>query len=130
MQREKMADLVLRAGLAFAFLYPPLNALADPNAWIGYFPAFMRLAAHAGGIPDLVLLHGFGAIEIVIALWILSGWKIFWPASAACLMLLAIVSFGLPDFQILFRDLSIAAIALALAIQAYPGALHTSSPSA
>ena len=109
------ANLVLRAGLAFAFLYPPLNALGDPNAWIGYFPPFMR-----GIVPDPVLLHSFGAVEIIIALWILSGWKIFWPSSVACLMLLAIVLFGWSDLQILFRDLSIASIAVALAIRSYP----------
>jgi hypothetical protein len=116
------ANLVLRAGLAFAFLYPPLDALADPSAWIGYFPPFMRLTAQAGGISDLVLLHSFGAIEIIIALWILSGRKIFWPAAAAFAMLIAIVLFGLPDFQILFRDLSIASIALALCVQNYSDA--------
>jgi uncharacterized membrane protein YphA (DoxX/SURF4 family) len=110
------ANLVLRAGLAFAFLYPPLNAIADPVSWISYFPHFMR-----GFVPDMVLLHAFGVIEVVIALWILSGWRIFWPSCVALLMLLAIVFFDSFDFQILFRDVSIASIALALALQNLPG---------
>ncbi len=114
MQRDKMADLVLRAGLAFAFLYPPLSALVDPSAWIGYFPSFMR-----GILPDLVLLHVFGLAEVIIALWILSGRNIFWPCALAALMLCAIVLFDPAEFQVVFRDLSIASIAVALAVSHY-----------
>jgi len=111
-------DRILRIGLAFAFLYPPLDAIVDPYTWLGYFPTWMH-----GYVPDMVLLHSFGAVEIIIALWLLSGWKIFWPACLAGLMLLAIVLFdsGGGGFEILFRDLSIASIALALAVSHFPG---------
>src|SRR3989344_9404318 len=114
MNRDK-ANLVLRIGLAFAFLYPPINALFDPNAWIGYFPPIMR-----GIVLDMVLLHSFGLIEVVIALWILSGWRIFLPSVGAALMLISIVVMDFSEFQVVFRDLSIAAIAIALAIQNPP----------
>lgn len=113
--REAIAQLILRAGLAFAFLYPPINALTDPLSWIGYFPHFLR-----GFVPDPVLLHWFGIIEVVIALWILSGKYIFWPCLAAALMLLTIVVVDFQEFQVLFRDLAIAAIAIALAIMNVP----------
>ena len=106
------ANLTLRAGLAFAFLYPPINAIFNPTSWIGYFPLFIR-----GFMPDMMLLHSLGVVEIIIALWLLSGWKIFWPSVAAAVMLLAIVFFDFSDFEVLFRDLSIASIAVALAIQ-------------
>ena len=115
MVRERIADIVLRAGLAFAFLYPPINAIGDPEAWIGYFPQFLR-----GHVDDLVLLHSFGAIEVIIALWILSGKRIFLPSAAACIMLVAIVTMDSSEFQVVFRDLSIAAIALYLAIRNLP----------
>ena len=114
MSRDRFADLVLRAGLAFAFLYPPISAIGDPNAWIGYFPSFMR-----GFVPDLVLLHGFGVVEAVIALWILSGKRIFLPSAAACLILVAIVTMDTSEFQVVFRDLSIAAIGAYLALRNY-----------
>lgn len=105
------ADLVLRAGVAFAFLYPAVNALFDPVSWFSYFSPFIR-----GLAPEPVLLHGFGALEVVLALWILSGKNIFWPCIVAALVLFAIV-FSLPgEFQVVFRDLSIAAAALALAL--------------
>ena len=110
------ANLILRAGLAFAFLYPSVNALGNPESWLGYFPPFVRAAAHAGGIPDLVLLHSFGAVEVIIALWILSGWKIFLPSTAAAIILLAIVFFDFANFEVVFRDISIATIAIALVI--------------
>jgi uncharacterized membrane protein YphA (DoxX/SURF4 family) len=114
---EKRVDWILRIGLAFAFLYPPIDAIFDPNSWLGYFPSWMH-----GYVPDLVLLHSFGAVEVIIALWLLSGWKIFWPSCLALLMLLAIVIFDSPGgaFEVLFRDLAIASIALALAVAHFP----------
>jgi uncharacterized membrane protein YphA (DoxX/SURF4 family) len=115
MGRERIVDLILRVGLAFSFLYPPLDALVDPYTWIGYFPSFMH-----GYVPDMVLLHGFGTLEVVVALWLLSGWKIFWPSLVALVLLLAIVVFDNSDFQILFRDLTIASIAFALIIWHFP----------
>jgi hypothetical protein len=112
MDRGYLADLTLRIGAAFAFLFPAINALYDPYSWLGYFPKFMQ-----GVVPDIVLLHTFGAIEVLIALWILSGKYIFWPSCVATLMLIAIVLFDSANFQILFRDLSIAAITFSLAIR-------------
>ena len=103
--------IALRIGVAFAFLYPPINALFDPYSWLGYFPAFMR-----GIVPDMVLLHAFGVFEIVIALWILSGIRIRYPSVVATLVLCAIVLFDSNNFAVLFRDLSIATASLALAL--------------
>lgn len=120
MTAPKAVDLVLRVGLAFALLYPPLNALGDPNAWVGYFPQFMR-----GIVDDTVLLHGFGLLEVVLALWVLSGVKVWLPALVTAALLVGIVAFNIPEFQVLFRDVSIAALALALALMHYPR--HTGS---
>ena len=111
---NKYTGFILRGGLAFSFLFPAINAFFDPYSWIGYFPVFTR-----GFVSDTVLLHSFGVIEIIIALWILSGWKIFWPSLISFMMLVGIVFFNLSQFQIVFRDLSIAAIALALAVENY-----------
>lgn len=113
MTSEKITNLLLRIGVAFAFLYPPIDALSNPDSWIGYFPKFMH-----GLAPDAVLLHGFGIVEVVIALWILSGRKIFWPSLVAAIMIVSIVLFNLNNLEVLFRDLSIAMMALALAVNA------------
>ncbi|HVW82575.1 MAG TPA: hypothetical protein VHC68_01350 [Candidatus Paceibacterota bacterium] len=111
MRRENAAHLALRLGAALAFLYPPLAALADPVSWEGYFPHFVR----ALPVDTLYLLHGFGALEAVLALWVLSGWKIRIPAALMTLILAAIVILDFNDIGILFRDISIACLTLALA---------------
>lgn len=113
---HRVAHLLLRIGVAFAFLYPPIAAISDPTSWIGYFPQFVRNLP----IDNILLLHAFGVVEVVIALWILSGWRIRVPAILAVLMLVAIVGFNLSDFPVLFRDLAIAAMALALAVAPSP----------
>lgn len=109
--RHEATDLLLRLGVALAFLYPPIDAVLNPYSWVGYLPSIVRDVA-----PEMVVLHIFGVVEIALAVWILSGRRIFWPSVAATVILVAIVLFNLSDFEVLFRDLSIASMALALAI--------------
>lgn len=118
--RHRIANLLVRAGVAFAFAYPPYAALSDPTSWLGYFPPFMLAQAAQWGVPALALLHAFGALEVVIALWILSGWRIFIPSLVAAALLVAIIAFGYNDFEVLFRDAAIAAAALSLAVVNWP----------
>jgi hypothetical protein len=116
MNRERIAHLILRVGVAFAFLYPAIDEISNPDGWIGYFPTFVHNFA---GLPDLVILHAFGVVEVITALWILSGKKIFIPSLFATIVLVVIVGFNWFVLDILFRDLSIAAMSLALAVMAY-----------
>lgn len=113
--RDRIPYFLLRVAVAFAFLYPPVSAYLAPYDWIGYFPQFMR-----GIVPDPVLLSGWGILEIVIGLWILSGKRILIPSSVATILLIAIVLFNLPQFEIVFRDLAIALTAAALAWSSWP----------
>ena len=117
----RSVDIVLRLGVAFALLYPALNAVFDPYAWVGYFPTFMR-----GFVPDLVLLHLFGIVEVVLAHWILSGRRVFYPALITVGLLVLIILLNLGDFQVVFRDLSIALMALSLVALHRPGTHHHS----
>jgi len=116
---DKVAHLLVRVGVAFAFAYPAIHALFHPDSWVGYFPLFVRDLAHSVGMSDLVLLHTFGAVEVCIALWLLSGKHIFWPSLAATAMLLGIVVLNPVQFEILFRDLALAAASAALAAAAW-----------
>ena len=103
--------LLLRIGVAFAFIYPPVRAFIDPFAWVGYFPSFML-----GIVSDQVLLQTFSAIEIIIGFWILFGKKIFIPSIVAAGILALIVLFNITQMDVLFRDIPIALMALALAL--------------
>ena len=105
-------ELLLRIGVAFSFLFPPLAALSDPYSWIGYFPPFLTSLLP---VPEMILLHTFGVIEVLLALWILFGRRIFIPSTIAVLLLLLIIAFNMPLFDTLFRDVSIALMAAALA---------------
>lgn len=113
-QKQKIAHLILRLSLGFAFLYPAINAWFDPDSWLSYFPKFMR-----GIVSDHLLLSSFGLLEIVIALWIISNRRIFIPSIVATILLISITFFHLNDFQVLFRDVSLAGMALSLAILAF-----------
>ena len=115
MPTNKKVDLLLRAGVAFAFIYPAISAFFNPFAWIGYFPSFTL-----GIVSDPVLLNLFGAVEIIIGLWILSGTKIFIPSVLATIILIAIVVFNANQMDVLFRDISIAAMSLVLALMHFP----------
>ena len=106
------AHLALRVGLAFAFLYPPVAAISDPVTWAAYFPSFV----HELPIDITIILHAFGALEVVLAVWILSGWRVRVPALIASGLLVAIVVLNMNNFEVVFRDLSIAAMAFALAL--------------
>lgn len=107
-------EQLLRVALAFAFLYPPLAALADPYSWVGYFPTFLSdlVAPH-----QVVLLHAFGVVEIVLAVWLLVGERIRIPALLMALTLLVIVLTNPAQFDVLFRDLSLAVCALVLGLR-------------
>jgi len=112
MRREQLVHLALRIGAAFAFLYPSIAAVFDPVSWFSYFPRFVRDLP----VDPLVLLHGFGILEAALALWVLSGWKIRTPAFAMTAILIAIVVLNLSGLDVVFRDLSIALMTLALAL--------------
>jgi hypothetical protein len=115
-------EALLRVAVAFAFLYPAIDALFDPTSWLGYFPPAVTGLFHLVSVPlklsDTVLLHGFGLIEIALALWVLWAQNARVPALIMAAMLFAIVGFNLDpaNFSVLFRDVSIAFSAVALAL--------------
>lgn len=108
-----MPALLLRIALAFSFLYPAYGFWKHPADWIGYVPMFVKNI----GIPESTLLMLLAAFHLILALWLLSGWRIFAPSIVAALFLFGIVYFNFNQLDILFRDISLALAALALAFQ-------------
>lgn len=61
-----------------------------------------------------LFLPSFGVIELVLALWLISGWKGQYPSFLAFLMMAGIVAFNMEHFNILFRNVAIGFGSLAL----------------
>lgn len=111
MSAEKISYFLLRAGLAFSFIYAAVRAWFVPGDWIGWFPPFLL-----NFLPADILLLSWGVFEIAIALWILWGKNIFTPTLLAFLSLTGLIIFNWTALDILFRDVSLALISLSLAI--------------
>ena len=111
MTDEKIISTLLRLGVAFAFIYPAVAGFITPDDWVGFLPPFMLKI-----IPGEILLPAFEIFEIVLGLLILFMKRPFIPAILAALVLLAIVVLNYKTMDIIFRDISILLMAVALAI--------------
>ncbi|MDO8594724.1 MAG: hypothetical protein Q7R93_04410 [bacterium] len=103
--------LLLRIALAFSFGYVAYGFWLHPDSWTGYLPTFVTHLELSKSIL-IFLISGF---HLVIALWILSGWKIFIPSVVAAVFLFSVVYFNRNQLDVLYRDISLALAALALA---------------
>ncbi len=106
----RWAQIFLRIGIAAVFFYAGIASFFEPNAWIGYFPSFLRSV-----IPHNILLTGFSIYEIALGFWLLSGKMVKFAALLAVFSLLGIIVFNFKLFDIFFRDIAILFAALALA---------------
>jgi len=111
MYHRKIVSGLLRIGIAFAFLYPAIDSFFHPGTWIGFFPAWLIAV---GPVDIFALSIAFSVVEIIIAALILFQRDPTYPAIAAAAVLGAIVVFDLSAFDIVFRDISIFLMALAL----------------
>ena len=105
--KETLTSLFLRIGLAVVFLYAGVSSLVFPDNWIGFLPAFLRMSW---------ILVLFSVYEIILGLWILSNKKTFYAAIVSALTVFGIVIFNLPRFDLIFRDVAIFFMAVALAV--------------
>jgi uncharacterized membrane protein len=109
----KKPQVLLRIGIAFAFLYAGVAGFIAPENWIGYFPPFVQHLAPAG-----LLIGLWGTAEIILALFLLFSKNVFWPALVAAALLLGVTVTNLALLDVVFRDISILFAALALAVMA------------
>src|SRR3989344_2356605 len=110
-RKWKRVEGILRLSLSFPFIYAAMAGYFSPDDWASYFPGFV-----SNIMPPTLALGIFGLVELIIAIYILIGKKIFWPSIVAAAMLLGIVVSNPGGLSVLFRDLSIFGIAIALAI--------------
>ena len=112
---EEKALFFLKLGLASTFLYAGIASFITPSSWIGFFPHIIRTL-----VPEQLLLNGWSAYEIALALWLVFGrTTLAWAAAIAACTFLAIIIPNIGAFDLIFRDvgLFVAAIALGLLAQ-------------
>ncbi|MEX0672886.1 MAG: hypothetical protein WD175_02385 [Candidatus Paceibacterota bacterium] len=111
MNHQYIGHFLLRSAIAFAFGYAAVAGFFDPVSWASYFPDAVELLP----VSKLALLQVFGIVELIIAVWLLSGVRIVIPSAIASVLLLGIVFTNFSLLDILFRDLALAGAAAALA---------------
>ena len=109
--RVLLATRILRVGLAFSFLYAAYASFVDPTSWAAFFPSWIT-----DSVSTKTLLWVSGVGELVLGALLLSGWRVTIASLVAVVGLLGIVAGNMGQFVILFRDLSLAIVAVALAV--------------
>src|SRR5690348_2761368 len=110
MSKNQLGFLLLRIGIASAFIYAAVASLLTPDNWIGYYPIFLR---HL--LPQNLLLGGFAFYELVLAVWLILGKYTFFASILSALTLSSVVIFNLGQIDIVFRDVAIIFAAISLA---------------
>ncbi len=109
--RVRLAGLMIRLGLAAVFGYAAIAAFLTPSDWVGYLPHMVTRI-----VPALLALKAFSTVELVLALWLLSGRFMRYAGILAAAIMVAIMVSDIYLFAITFRDVAIAFAAVALAI--------------
>ena len=102
------ARWLLRIALAFAFGYAAISAFLIPQAWIDFIPSY---------VPEQVKMPSldmFSVIQLVVAAWLLSGWRQRTAALVSGVLITALTLANVSAFLVTFRDVSLALAAFAL----------------
>jgi len=117
LNNPRAVQWLLRAGLAFVFLYAGFEGLRDPLLWVGYMPGF------TSGEQALAMVKLFSFVELVLAVWLIAGVYVRYAALVAVGMLAGITVFNLDVLIITFRDVGLTAMAAALFFSEEQGSL-------
>ena len=109
MSNNKLAVWFLRVGLAFVFAYASYEICVNPANFLKYTPKFILSI-----VPENMFLYTFGVAELVLAAWLLTGWKPEYPSIISVMLMVGIIVFNPEYFQILFRNVAIGFGGLAL----------------
>ncbi len=115
LRSHRLSHWLLRVGLAVVFVYASVSSLHSPQDWVGYFPSFIR---HMSNAETLIKL--FSIYELLLAIWLVSGYYVRYAAALTALTLGGIVVSNPTLFAISFRDIALIFAALALMTDADP----------
>ena len=108
-KKNILISFLLRSGLAIVFLYAGISSFLNPTSWIGFVPNFIELI-----IPKEIFLIIFSAYEILLGTGLLFDYKTFTLAILSSVTLFLILFVNIMNLEILFRDIAILFMALAL----------------
>lgn len=100
---------ILRWGLAFVFFYAAIASLVNPSDWAAYVPSFVSAI-----LPTSLFLSAFSIYELVLAVFLFWGKKLWWSSLFAMITLAGIVVINFQVIDVVFRDIGLAFSALAL----------------
>lgn len=103
-------ELLLRVGLAFSFIYVAISAFLTPTNWIGFIPGFFDQI-----VSRNTILNSHIVFDLFLGFWLISNKKIYYAAIVSAISLAIITIFNLGALDIVFRDVSLFFMALALA---------------
>lgn len=108
--RERLVSFFLRIGLAAVFVYAAIGSFLDPDTWASFIPSFMGEM-----VPVKALLMAFSVYELVLAMLLLADRYVFAAAILSAATMAGIVLVNAPGMDVVFRDVAIMFMALALA---------------
>lgn len=108
-KKNILISFLLRSGLAIVFFYAGISSLLNPTNWIGFVPNFIELI-----IPKAIFLVVFSIYEILLSIGLLSDYKTFALSILSSATLFLILFGNIMALEILFRDIAILFMALAL----------------
>lgn len=111
--KERMVSFLLRIGLASVLLYAALASFMDPDTWASFLPKFLRDA-----FPDQIklFLFGFSVYELLLVCVLLLDKYVYQAAILSALTMIGILVFNAQGMDVIFRDVAIMFMALALAV--------------
>lgn len=113
-KKEMFISLLLRSGLAIVFIYAALSAFFNPLNWVGFIPAFLDSI-----VSREILLIIFSTFEILLGFGLLANYKTFTLSIISSAVILLIIGGNIFALDILFRDIAILFMALALVVLSY-----------
>lgn len=108
-KKEILISFLLRSGLAIAFFYAGISALLNTTNWIGFVPNFIGAI-----ISKEIFLTIFSAYQILLGIGLLFDYKTFTLSILSSITLFLILFINIMNLEILFRDIAILFMALAL----------------
>ena len=109
MEVDRLTSLILRVGVALTFFYAAIASLLDPTSWAGYMPMWIRSI-----FPITPLLTAFSIFELFLGLWLVSGKYPKLSGLVAAAMLTSITLANITQFDIIFRDVGLLAMCIAI----------------